>query len=81
MSSRDLEALAQAASDQPEDGGLLFLVGAFLRDKGHTARAQKFFQQAAEVSPELRKLAETFAESDPPVLQEPQMLVGQEHEI
>jgi len=42
-----LEALAQAATDNPNDADLLFLVGVFLHFDGQADRALPFFQRAA----------------------------------
>jgi tetratricopeptide (TPR) repeat protein len=42
-----LDALAQAATDNPNDADLLFLVGVFLHFDGQADRAAPFFQRAA----------------------------------
>lgn len=44
-----LEELSAAALQQPEDGGLLMLVGIFLYYDGQQARAADFFRRAAEI--------------------------------
>jgi tetratricopeptide (TPR) repeat protein len=44
-----LEELSAAALQQPEDGGLLMLVGIFLYYDGQQGRAADFFHRAAEI--------------------------------
>jgi tetratricopeptide (TPR) repeat protein len=45
-----LDALAKAATDQPEDSDLLFLLGFLLHFDGQTDRAKPFFQRAAQLA-------------------------------
>jgi tetratricopeptide (TPR) repeat protein len=45
-----LDALAQAAVEQPNDADLLFLVGVFLHFDGQTDRAKPFFRRAARIA-------------------------------
>lgn len=45
-----LDALAQAATDNPNDADLLFLVGVFLHFDGQRDRAAPFFQRAARLA-------------------------------
>jgi len=44
-----LDALAQATTDNPNDADLLFLVGVFLHFDGQADRAAPFFQRAAQL--------------------------------
>ncbi len=44
-----LEDLSEAALRQPEDGGLVMLVGLMLHYDGQAARAQEFFRRASEM--------------------------------
>jgi len=44
-----LDALAKAATDKPNDADLLFLVGVFLHFDGQAARAAPFFERAARL--------------------------------
>lgn len=76
-----LETLAEAAEDHPDDAGLLFLVGTFLRDDGQPQRAQAFFQRAAGLDPDLQQLVQAFAAEAPAADDERPVLVGQEREI
>jgi len=46
-----VDALAKAAADKPDNGDLLFLVGAFLFFDGQPDRAGLFFERAAELTP------------------------------
>jgi tetratricopeptide (TPR) repeat protein len=45
-----LEELSAAALQQPDDGGLLMLIGIFLFNDGQQARAVEFFHQADEIA-------------------------------
>jgi len=45
-----LEALAQAAEENPHDADLLFLVGVYLQFDGQAERATPFFQRAAQLA-------------------------------
>lgn len=45
-----LDALAQAATNEPNDADLLFLVGVFLHFDGQMDRAKPFFQRAARLA-------------------------------
>ena len=45
------ESLAQAATAQPDDGDLLFLLGVILYFDGQPDRAKPFFQRAHNLNP------------------------------
>lgn len=47
-----LDALAQAATEQPDDPDLLFLVGCLLHFDGQAPRAKPFFQRASQLAGE-----------------------------
>lgn len=63
-----LEALAQAATDNPNDADLLFLVGVFLHFDGQRDRAVPFFQRAAGLAgPRDDHLSGFLPQPEPPV--------------
>lgn len=55
-----LDALAKAATDQPANSDLLFLLGIFLHFDGQTDRAKPFFQRAAQLAGEERAHLQAF---------------------
>lgn len=65
-----LDAVAAMAEQSPQNGDLMFLLGAFLYADGKTDRAKSFFQAASELSPDAAHL-KPFLENAKPGAEAP----------
>ncbi len=60
-----LDALGQAATDNPNDADLQFLVGVFLHFEGQPQRAKPFFERAARMAGDTTHLAGFLGQAAP----------------